>query len=50
MNLNKLRNINYKIARFLGDINAIQKGRTGKRVLRRIIGRLIGKFMRRLLG
>ena len=45
-----MRSLLYFIARILGDISAVQKGRAGKRVERRIIGkgtgRLLGKFFK----
>jgi len=38
----------YFIARLIGDINAIRKGRIGKRVYNRMVGRLLSKlFIRR---
>jgi hypothetical protein len=44
-----LRSFLYRWARFLGDLEAVQKGRIGKRITRRVIGRVIGrKFMRKL--
>jgi len=46
--LNKFRNFLYKIARALGDINAIQKGKIGQRIGRRAIGRFIGRILNRL--
>ncbi len=45
MSLNKFRSLNYKLARMLGDVNAIQKGRLGKRIGRSIVGRLLGKLL-----
>jgi hypothetical protein len=32
----------YKIARIMGDVNAIQKGKVGRRVARRAAGKVIG--------
>lgn len=49
MTIQKTRGFLYSLARFLGDVNAIEKGRIGKRIVRRVIGRLIGrKIMRKL--
>lgn len=45
MTINKTRNILYKIARILGDLNAINKGRIGKRLERRAAGRYAGKSL-----
>lgn len=38
----------YKILRISNDINAIRRGRIGKRIGRRIVGRITGKGIRRL--
>ena len=43
-----IRPLLYFLARLLGDINAIQKGKVGKRIQRRIVGKVVGKAMRRL--
>ncbi|SHG21326.1 hypothetical protein [Ornithinibacillus halophilus] len=48
MNINKLRRNLYRIARILGDINAVKKGNVGKRVGRRVAGRATGKVLRKL--
>lgn len=40
----------YALARFLGDVNAIQKERVGRRIGRRVAGRLTGRMFRRLFG
>ena len=40
------RGLLYSIARILGDIVAIKKGRVGKRIGRRAAGRLFGRFFR----
>jgi len=37
--LNKFRNLLYKLARVLGDINAFKKGKISQRIGRRAIGR-----------
>ncbi len=44
----KVRSFLYKLARLLGDVNAVKKGRVGKRVARRAAGRMTGKGMRKL--
>jgi len=45
-----MRSLLYALARLLGDVNAVQKGRVGRRVGRRIVGkgtgRLLGKLFR----
>lgn len=48
MKINQIRKILYAVARILGDVNAIQKGRIGKRVGRRVAGRATGKVLRKL--
>lgn len=48
MKINQVRKILYTIARILGDINAIQKGKVGKRIGRRVAGRATGKALRKL--
>lgn len=45
-----MRSFLYWLARILGDIKAIQKGRVGKRVKRRVLGRFLGKIFRKLLS
>lgn len=46
--LNKFRNLLYRLARALGDINAVKKGKIGQRIGRRAIGRFIGQILGRL--
>ncbi len=45
-----MRNFLYKLARLLGDINAIAKGpkATVKRIERRLAGRITGRILGRL--
>ncbi len=38
----------YGLAKFLGDVNAIKKGKVGKRIGRRAAGKVTGKFLRKL--
>lgn len=40
------RDLTYKAGRLMGDIEAAQKGRAGKRIARRIVGREVGKLLR----
>lgn len=42
------RGILYALARFLGDVNAVKKGRVGKRVARRIAGKATGRGLGKL--
>lgn len=43
------KNTIYKMLRVSNDINAIMKGKIGKRIMRRIAGRVSGKGIGRLL-
>jgi len=43
-----LRSLLYTLAKILGDVNAVKKGKVSKRVGRRLAGRLTGKVMRKL--
>lgn len=38
----------YKLAKALGDVSAVQKGRIGRRVGRRAVGKITGRMLRRL--
>ena len=46
--INSIRGLLYKLARILGDISAISKGKPGKRVARRITGKATGRIFRKL--
>lgn len=48
MSLNKVRKGLYKTARILGDVNAVKKGKVGKRIARRTTGRQTGKLLKKL--
>ena len=48
MSINKTRGFLYQMARLLGDVNAVKKGRVGKRILRRSAGRMTGKGLGKL--
>jgi len=43
-----MRSLLYLIAKLMGDWNAIKKNKVGKRVTRRIAGKITGKGLRRL--
>ncbi|MCC5841499.1 MAG: hypothetical protein JJT96_15400 [Opitutales bacterium] len=43
-----LRSLLYALARLLGDVNAVKRGRVGRRIGRRVVGRAAGKGMGRL--
>jgi len=40
------RSLLYMIARLLGDVNAVKRGRVGRRVGRRVAGRTTGRILR----
>jgi len=44
-----LRSSLYKIAKIMGDVNAVQKGKVGKRIARRAAGKATGRTLRKLL-
>ncbi len=48
MNINKIRSFLYKTSKILGDVNAVQKGTIGKRIMRRAAGKASGKLMRKI--
>ncbi len=43
-----LRSFLYKAARIMGDVNAVKKGKVGKRVARRAAGKGTGKALGKL--
>ena len=45
MNISKIRGILYGTAKLLGDINAVNKGKVGQRIERRILGKIAGRIM-----
>jgi hypothetical protein len=47
-NIMSLKSKIYKFLRIWNDIDAIRKGKAGKRVARRVTGRATGKAMRKL--
>lgn len=46
--ISQTRGLLYGIAKVLGDISALQKGKVGKRVGRRIVGKGTGRALRKL--
>jgi hypothetical protein len=48
MSIGKFRGFLYWLARILGDVNAVKRGRIGKRIGRRLVGRATGRFLSRL--
>jgi hypothetical protein len=48
MSISSTRRLLYTLARLLGDVNAVKKGKVGKRVGRRLVGKATGRGLRRL--
>jgi hypothetical protein len=48
VSINKARGLLYQLARLLGDVNAVQKGKVGRRVVRRAAGKQTGRALGRL--
>lgn len=42
-----IRSMLYKLARLLGDINAVRRGKVGQRIARRAAGKITGRMFRR---
>lgn len=45
MKINLIRSILYGLAKFLGDVNAVKKGKVKKRIGRRVAGKATGRFL-----
>jgi len=43
-----MRGLLYQIAKLLGDVNAVRKGKVAKRIVRRAAGKATGRGLRRL--
>jgi len=48
MGLGKFRGFLYRLARLLEDISAVQKGKAGKRIVRRAARKGTGRALRKL--
>lgn len=48
MSINKARAFMYKLAKFLGDVQAVKRGNVSRRVGRRAYGKVSGKLARKL--
>ena len=46
--MNWFRSLLYTLAKLLGDVNAVQKGKVPQRVARRVAGKLTGRMLGRL--
>lgn len=47
-NVNKIRSFLYKTSKYLSDVNAVQKGTIGKRIMRRAAGKATGKLTKKI--
>ena len=48
MSISKTRGILYFLARILGDVQAVKKGKVGKRIARRAAGKMTGRGFKKL--
>lgn len=48
--MNGLRSFLYLAARILGDVNAVQRGKVGRRIGRRLAGKATGRALGRIFG
>jgi hypothetical protein len=48
MSIGKTRGFLYGLACLLGDVNAVQKGKVGKRIVRRAAGKVTGRSLGKL--
>jgi hypothetical protein len=48
LTLNKFRGLLYTLAKLLGDVQAVRKGRVGRRIARRAAGKLTGRALGRI--
>lgn len=46
MTLTQFRRLLYSLARLLGDVQAVRRGRIGHRLVNRMVGRAVGRGMR----
>lgn len=46
--ISKLRSALYTTAKVLGDVDAVKKGKVGKRAKNRVLGKLTGRLLRKL--
>lgn len=45
MSLSAIRSLLYAFARFLGDVSAVRRGRVGRRIVRRGVGRALMRLL-----
>jgi hypothetical protein len=49
LSIGKIRTALYRTARLLGDVNAVRRGKIGKRIVRRLAGKFAGRLLGRFL-
>lgn len=49
MSIGKTRGFLYGLGRLMGDVNAVKKGKVGKRVARWAAGKATGRTLRKLI-
>lgn len=45
ISIGKFRGLLYWLAKILGDVNAVRRNKVGRRVMRRIAGKLTGRLL-----
>lgn len=50
MTARQFRSLLYLVARIMGDVNAVQRGKVGRRIVRRLAGKVTGRAMGRVFG
>jgi hypothetical protein len=48
VNIGKARGFLYRLAKALGDVQAVKSGKAGKRIARRAAGKATGRLLRKL--
>jgi hypothetical protein len=48
MTISHLRRLLYRFNKFLGDVQAVRRGRIRQRTQNRIVGKIAGRMLRRL--
>lgn len=46
--ISKIRSLLYTTAKVLGDVDAVKKGKVGKRVKKRVLGKIAGRLLGKL--
>lgn len=50
MSIARTRSALYLLARLLGDVQAVKTGRVGRRILRRLAGKVTGRALGKVFG